>query len=260
MEILSSSCPTNIELKEFLDFKATQYENTSFIESDPIQIPKKYSRKEDIEIIALITATISWGNRKSIIKSGHKLINLLGESPFDYVMSHTFNDKLNFVHRTFNGIDLNFFLMRLNYIYTNFESLESCFRVKNSQQHNLYHRINNFREIFFENQDINRTHKHVANPITGSSCKRIIMFLRWMVRSSICHVDFGLWKSISTSELMIPLDVHTGTISRKLGLLQRNQNDWKSNELLHSKLIEFDENDPAKYDFALFGLGIFESF
>ena len=247
------------ELKDFLDFKANQYENPNFVESDPIQIPKKYKRKEDTEIVAFLIATIAWGNRKSIIKSGEKLMSILGESPYDFILTLS-TSKIKFTHRTFNEIDLTFFLQSLQNIYQNHNGLEACFNINSNQEKDLYHRIIRFRNIFISIQHQSRSLKHLANPMSGSACKRLIMFLRWMVRSSEKGVDFGLWKSIHPNELMIPLDVHTGNISRKLMLLNRKQNDWSSNIELRKTLIKFDPQDPAKYDFALFGLGAFENF
>ena len=246
------------ELKDFLDFKANQYENSIFIESDPIQIPHRFTKKEDIEITAFIMATIAWGNRKSIITNGHKLLTIMGESPYDFVLNYSSKKDFTFVHRTFNAEDLDFFFRSLNQIYKNGD-LEKAFSV-NSDFIGLKGRIHNFRTQFLSIQHQSRSQKHVSNPMANSACKRLVMFLRWMVRDSKKGVDFGIWNSISTSELYIPLDVHTGNIARKLGLLSRTQNDWTTNEELILKLREFDSVDPAKYDFALFGLGAFEKF
>jgi len=248
----------NSELKDFLDFKANQYENSAFISSDPIQIPHLFSRKEDIEIVAFLMATIAWGNRKSIISNGQKLISIMDNSPFDFVMDYTSIKEFSFVHRTFNSLDLDFFFRSLRSIYEK-GGLEEAF--KNSTEiQGLKGRIHNFRTEFIKTPHENRSQKHISNPLTNSASKRLVMFLRWMVRDSKKGVDFGIWKSISTAELYIPLDVHTGNIARKLGLLSRTQNDWTTNEELILKLREFDLIDPAKYDFALFGLGAFEKF
>ncbi|NBR14026.1 MAG: TIGR02757 family protein [Flavobacteriales bacterium] len=244
------------ELKEFLDFKANQYESSEFIKSDPIQIPHQFSQKEDIEITAFLMATIAWGNRKSIIANGHKLLAIMGNSPYDFVMNYDSKKEISFVHRTFNSEDLDFFFRGLNQIYKN-GGLEKAFSV-HSDFTELKGRIYNFRTQFLSTEHQSRTQKHVSNPMANSACKRLIMFLRWMVRDSKKGVDFGIWNSISASELYIPLDVHTGNIARKLGLLSRTQNDWTTNEELILKLREFDSEDPAKYDFALFGLGAFE--
>ena len=247
---------TPSELKEFLDFKAEFYENPSFIVDDPIQIPHRFETKEDIEISAFLISMISWGNRKSIIKSGENLLKLIEYQPYEFVMNFSEQD-LTFVHRTFNNIDLNFFLKSLQNIYQNHGGLEKAFDSNDSK---LISKISNFRNIFFTFSHEKRSEKHISNPLSGSACKRIIMFLRWMVRSNQKGVDFGLWNSIPKSCLMIPLDVHTGNIASKLGLIQTNKFSWKTNEELISILQKFDPIDPAKYDFALFGLGAYEKF
>lgn len=246
------------ELKIFLDEKADQYNDPEFIENDPIQIPHRFSLKQDIEIAGFLAATISWGNRKAIIKSAEKMLDIMGNSPYDFVLNHSEKD-LKFlegksVHRTFNGEDFAYFIKQFNRIYTENESLEDLFRVNDSEV-NFSHGIERFRAQFLGTEK-HRTHKHVSSPYKNSSTKRIIMFLRWMVRKDKRGVDFGLWKSTDPKHLSIPLDVHTGNISRKLGLITRTQNDWKTVEELDLVIRTFDEKDPAKYDFALFGLGV----
>jgi uncharacterized protein (TIGR02757 family) len=247
------------ELHEFLDFKAAHYEHPRFLEEDPIQLPHRFTQKEDIEIVAFIVSMIAWGNRKSIVKSGERVLSIMGNSPYDYIMSYTGEIPSNFVHRTFNNEDLGGFFSCLNHVYTQHGGLESAFS-KHVPDDNLKERICAFRSHFFQGEHLSRTQKHVSNPASGSASKRLIMFLRWMVRSADKGVDFGLWKRISPSELMIPLDVHTGNVARKLGLLTRTQNDWKTNEELIELFRSYDEQDPAKYDFALFGLGAYEGF
>ena len=247
-----------IELKDFLDFKAEQYENHAFLEYDPIQIPHKFSQKEDIEIIGFLVATIAWGNRKSIISNGNKICQIMGNSPYDFIMNYKKNSQVKFVHRTFNSSDLEFFFHSLHTIYKTGD-LESAF-CGDFHDKGVKNYISNFRQVFLETSHLPRSEKHISNPNANSACKRLIMYLRWMVRDSKKGVDFGIWKSISPSELYIPLDVHTGTIARKLGILKRTQNDWKTNEELIELLRKFDSIDPAKYDFALFGLGAFEKF
>lgn len=244
------------ELFDFLEEKAKLFERKDFIELDPISIPHQFSRKEDIEIIAFIMATISWGNRKSIITNGNKLVQIMGESPYDFTMSANKKQlqKLEFVHRTFNNLDLQQFILSLKKIYEKGE-LEKSFKGKNAQE-----RIIQFRNEFTSHFTENRTTKHVSDPASNSSAKRLNMFLRWMVRSDKRKVDFGIWKTISPAELMLPLDVHTGNIGRKLGLLKREQNDWKAVEEITNALRKFDKKDPIKYDFALFGLGAVEKF
>ncbi len=248
------------ELIEFLNFKAEHYENPKFIESDPIQIAHQFSKKEDIEIIAFIIATIAWGNRKSIISNGQKLVEIMESAPHEFLMD--FNSKSlknsHFVHRTFNKMDLDFFLQQLKHIYSE-GGLEIYFDEKENSLC-MKDRIVRFRNGFLRDTPEHRSSKHISNPDKNSAAKRLNMFLRWMVRDAKNGVDFGLWKNVSTKSLMIPLDVHTGTVARKLGLLQRTQNDWKALEELMTKLRSFDANDPVKYDFALFGLGAFEKF
>lgn len=243
---------------ELLESKAKQYNHTDFIETDPIQLPHRFSKKEDIEITAFLAATIAWGNRKSIITSGERILEIMENSPYDFVMNYE-ERPLKFVHRTFNHIDLNSFFVALNRLYTSGTGLEGAFG-NHSEHAGAYGRIINFRENFTKQPFTDRTEKHIANPLKGSSAKRINMFLRWMVRNDNNGVDFGIWKSIPTSELHLPLDVHTGNVARKLGILNRTQNDWKSVAEIQETLIEFDPNDPCKYDFALFGLGAFEGF
>lgn len=250
------------ELKEFLDEKTEEYNNPKFIESDPIQIPHLFTTKEDIEISGFLIATIAWGNRKSIINNGKKLVEIMGNSPFDFVMNFDKKqeEKLTgFVHRTFNSHDLTYFIYALQNIYKNHNGPENIF-YKHSEKDSLQPAIHNFKKIFFELPHLKRTEKHVSDPLKNSAAKRINMFLRWMVRTDHNGVDFGIWKSISPARLSCPLDVHSGNVSRKLGLLSRKQNDAKALAELDSSLRKLDPEDPVKYDFALFGLGIFEKF
>ncbi|SDW36894.1 TIGR02757 family protein [Flavobacterium degerlachei] len=250
------------DLKSFLDEKVIQYNTLEFIESDPIQIPHLFSQKEDIEIAGFLSATIAWGNRTMIIRNSHKMMDLMGNAPYDFVMSHTEEDleKLEtFVHRTFNAQDFTFFIKSLKNIYQNHNGLEYVF-TKNEHLENMQLSISEFKKTFFEIPHQYRTQKHVSDPMNNSAAKRINMFLRWMVRQDNKGVDLGIWKSISASSLSCPLDVHSGNVARKLGLLSRKQNDGKALAELDIKLREFDRMDPVKYDFALFGLGVFEGF
>lgn len=244
------------DLKEYLDFKANQYECPSFIENDPIQIPHRYTRKEDIEIAAFFMASLAWGNRLSILKSGDRLMELFGDDPYNFIMDYKSQKPLPFVHRTFNGIDLTFFCRSLKYLYQNEEGLEGAFSNLDEKETGLKMRISNFRTVFLETTHEQRSEKHISNPLKNSACKRLVMFLRWMVRSNEKGVDFGLWNHIPKSELYVPLDIHTGNIARNLGILKRKQNDWKTNDELIGKLRKLDAEDPAKYDFALFGIGV----
>ena len=248
------------ELKLFLDEKTDLYNRPEFIDSDPIQIPHLFTKKEDIEIAGFLAATIAWGNRKSIIANATKMMALLGHTPFDFVMSHSENDleRLNhFVHRTFNGQDFTTFIEGLRHVYTHHGGIEKIFATY-LEKDNLQRSIHEFRKIFFEVDHQNRTRKHLSDPMKNSAAKRINMFLRWMVRNDNRGVDFGLWKSVPTSALSCPLDVHSGNVARKLGILGREQNDAKALAELDLSLRSFDNADPVKYDFALFGLGVFE--
>ena len=246
------------ELKSFLDEKADQYNHVDFIDNDPIQIPHRFSLKQDIEIAGFLAATISWGNRKSIIKSAEKMLDIMGNSPYDFVLNHsekdlkTLQDKS--IHRTFNGEDFGYFIKQFHRIYRENESLENLFKT-NDAEFNFQHGIERFRQNFL-GAEKHRSHKHVSSPYKNSSAKRIIMFLRWMVRKDKRGVDFGIWQNVDQKFLSIPLDVHTGNMSRKLGLVTRTQNDWKTVEELDIAIRKLDDKDPAKYDFALFGLGV----
>lgn len=256
---------TRAELTEFLNEKVEQYNSPNFIESDPISIPHQFTLKEDIEISGLLAATIAWGQRKTIINNANKMMELMGNSPYDFVMSHEkkhLNKFSGFKHRTFNEEDLKFFITSLKNIYLNHDGLEHTFASEIKKKENALEGIENFRTIFFEiAKPINkRTEKHVSSPLKGSASKRLNMFLRWMVRQDKKGVDFGIWKSISPSQLLLPLDVHTGNVSRELGLLKRTQNDINAVLELDIELKKLDPMDPVKYDFALFGLGVFEGF
>lgn len=251
-----------IELKEFLDDKVIQYNNPRFIESDPIQIPHQFLLKEDIEISAFLTATIAWGNRKSIIKNASTMMDLLGNSPFDFVLNHKphhIDNITHFVHRTFNVVDFKYFITALQHIYKNHEGLENVFS-KNATCNSTQESIHKFKKIFFEIPHTQRTQKHISDPLNNSAAKRLNMFLRWMVRNDKTGVDFGIWDSLSPAQLSCPLDIHSGNVARKLGLLTRKQNDAKALAELDESLRKMDKNDPVKYDFALFGLGVFEKF
>lgn len=250
------------DLKEFLDLKVSQYNNPKFIESDPIQIPHTFTKKEDIEISGFLTATISWGNRKSIINNANRLMLLLDNAPYDFVLNHKETDleKLkSFVHRTFNGDDCIQFIKCLRSIYENHNGLEAVFS-KFVEKDSLQKSISEFKRIFFEIEHVTRTQKHVSDPLKNSAAKRLNMMLRWFIRNDNAGVDFGIWKSLYPSQLSCPLDVHSGNVARKLGLLKRKQNDAKALKELDINLRNLDPLDPVKYDFALFGLGAFENF
>ena len=253
---------THSELKSFLDEKVTQYNTRDFIDSDPVQIPHLFSQKEDIEIAGFLAATIAWGNRKMIIKNAHRMMELMGNAPYDFVLSHQekdLNDLESFVHRTFNGQDFIVFVKGLQHIYKNHNGLEAVF-AQNQEPFSMQKSIHEFKKLFFNVPHTPRTQKHISDPLNNSAAKRINMFLRWMVRQDNKGVDLGIWKSISAATLSCPLDVHSGNVARKLGLLHRKQNDAKALAELDTQLRILDPNDPVKYDFALFGLGVFEGF
>jgi uncharacterized protein (TIGR02757 family) len=250
------------ELKEFLDEKVEKYNRIDFIESDPISIPHRFTRKEDIEISGFLAATIAWGNRTMILRNANRMMNYLDDSPYDYIMNHSDSDLERIstvIHRTFNATDFIYFIKALKHVYKAQNGLEGIFnqyRTEDSLQPAIHH----FRNRFFELPHNTRTMKHISDPFKGSAAKKINMFLRWMVRSDNRGVDFGIWQSISPSVLSCPLDVHSGNVARKLGILTRKQSDARSVAELDASLRHFDRNDPVKYDFALFGLGVFEGF
>lgn len=248
------------ELKEFLDEKVELYNQPSFIESDPISIPHRYTAKGDIEIAGFLAATIAWGNRKMILRNAEKMMELMDNSPYDFIMNHNETDLerfSGFVHRTFNSTDLVYFIRSLKNIYVNHNGLEAIFS-RYKTEDSLQPAIHMLSCIFFELPHLNRTLRHVSDPFKGSAAKKINMYLRWMVRKDNKGVDFGVWDSISPSILSCPLDVHSGNVARKLGILKRRHNDSKAVAELDAVLRGFDPADPVKYDYALFGLGVFE--
>lgn len=251
------------ELKEFLDYKYDVYNQLSFIETDPVFIPHQYSLPEDIEISGFLTATIAWGQRKSILKNARRLMGQMGDKPYEFLMGAT-DEQLykasDFVHRTFNCDDTYYFLKALRHIYKNFGGLKKVFGNSYGRNGDVKACLGDFRDLFLSLNPAPRTCRHVSDVTRDSSAKRLNMFLRWMVRTDNRGVDFGLWESIPPSALYLPLDVHTGNVSRKLQLLKRKQNDWKAVDEITAKLRTFDASDPVKYDFALFGLGVFEKF
>ena len=231
---------TKSELKIFLDEKVFEYNKLEFLETDPIQIPHLFTQKEDIEISAFLTATIAWGNRKMIIKNANKMIELMGNSPFDFVMEHNdtqLKQLTGFVHRTFNSDDFVYFIKSLKNIYSNKGGMEKIFS-ENMTSTSIQPAIHEFKNIFFSINHPTRTEKHVSDPNKGSAAKKLNMYLRWLVRDDKAGVDFGLWKSISPAILSCPLDVHSGNVARKLGLLTRKQNDAKALEQQHNIAVE----------------------
>lgn len=232
-----------------------------FVAGDPLQVPRSFGRREDAEVIGFLTATIAWGQRKTIIANAWRLVRLMDNAPFNFVMDATTQDLdrlAPFVHRTFNGTDLRHFILGLRHLYRAHNGLEAAFLPADphAPRPPMADMISLFRQRFLEPPHERRTRKHVANPARGSNAKRINMFLRWMVRPTDNGIDLGLWKRIPPTALMVPLDVHTGRSARALGLLHRKQDDWKAVEELTAALRQLDPTDPVKYDIALFALGI----
>ncbi|MBI1224702.1 MAG: TIGR02757 family protein [Bacteroidetes bacterium] len=251
---------SNKELKKFLDDCVDKYNRPNFLETDPISVPHRFSKKQDIEISAFWTAMLAWGQRKTIINKANELFGLMDGAPHDFILNHQETDRktfLSFVHRTFQATDTLYFLAFFQWFYQNNHSLEEAFLKKMGQgDADTSNGLAGFRELFFSLPDSpERTRKHIPSPLTKSTCKRLNMFLRWMVRSDDRGVDFGIWKNIKPSQLLVPLDVHVERYARRFGLLERPQTDWLAVLELTGRLREFDPEDPVKYDFALFGLG-----
>jgi uncharacterized protein (TIGR02757 family) len=248
------------ELKEFLDLKASEYNHPGFLDEDPIQVPHRFTQKEDIEISAFLTATIAWGNRTSIIRNANRMMELMDMSPYEFVMNHQETDLLPlkpFVHRTFKGEDLTYFVKGLDHLYRHEGGLEGVI-TRNSGISSTQNALSMLKKTFFSLPHPPRTLKHLSDPAKGSAAKRLNMVLRWMVRDNSTGVDFGLWEKITPSQLSCPLDVPSGKVARRLGLLKRKQNDANAVRELDEALRHLDPIDPVKYDFALFGLGVFE--
>lgn len=255
----------NNQLKDFLDSKVEEYNTPAFIKDDPICIPHLFSKQQDIEISALFASIFAWGNRTIIIKKCKDLLQRLDNSPYDFVRNHTDKDLqrlLGFKHRTFNDTDLLYFVHFLHYHYSENKSLETAFTKGLSiKDETIESGLNVFFNYFFSLEDAPaRTKKHIASPNKNSTCKRLNMFLRWMVRKDNNGVDFGIWKHINPAQLVCPIDVHVARVAYRFNLLQRDQIDWQAGIELTRYLRKLDPNDPVKYDFALFGLGVIEKF
>jgi len=249
-------------LKEFLEERAELYNRPEFINTDPIQIPHLFSKPEDIEISGFLTATLAWGQRKTIINKSKELMNLMDNSPFSFISSAKEKDLKRFAkfcHRTFNATDTLYFISSLKNIYKLHGGLKHVFERGFAISRNAAGALKSFRSVFLETEYPPRTAKHVPDVSRGSSAKRLNMFLRWMVRKDNRGVDFGIWNGINPAWLSIPLDLHTGRTARKLGLLHRKYDDWQAVEELTTELRKFDPDDPVKFDFALFGIGVFEA-
>lgn len=285
-----------LELKDFLDVKVALYNRPDFIQNDPICIPHQYTKKQDIEIAAFFAAILAWGQRKTIINKCNELFARMDHEPYEFMMHHGDEDLkrlLGFKHRTFNDTDLLYFVSFFKSHYQQFDSLEAAFLPPgdvfqtdflseqvlgnylagsyassscmlaelNKQEPKIERALNYFRAYFFSLPEYpRRTIKHVSSPLQKSTCKRLNMFLRWMVRSDDKGVDFGIWKTIRPADLICPCDVHVDRVSRRLGLIERKQTDWRTAVELTDRLLELDPLDPVKYDFALFGLGVEEKF
>lgn len=256
---------TTTKLKEFLDKKVEQYNRPFFIEQDPVSIPHLFSKKQDIETAAFFASIFAWGNRATIISKSKELMKLMDDAPYEFIIHHSEKDLkrlLQFRHRTFNVTDLLYFILFLKYHYQQNKTLETAFsKWMNKNDENTENALTGFHDYFFSLKDFPlRTKKHIATPKRNSTCKRLNMFLRWMVRKDNCGVDFGIWKNISPSQLICPIDVHVARVAKRFGLIKRKQMDWQTGLELTLQLKKFDRNDPVKYDFALFGMGIGEKF
>jgi uncharacterized protein (TIGR02757 family) len=250
-------------LKVFLDSKVLQYNQPNFIPNDPVSIPHLFTKKQDIEIMGFWAATLAWGQRVTIINKCKELIMLMDGAPYDFIINHEepeLKKLLNFKHRTFNDIDTLYFISFFRYHYQRNESLESAF-IPADGDYSPFRGLGGFRTYFFSLPYFpHRTKKHVSSPSQKSTCKRLNMFLRWMVRKDDNGVDFGIWNQIKPADLIMPCDLHVDRVARKLKLITRKQTDWQTAVELTERLREFDPIDPVKYDFALFGLGIEEKF
>jgi uncharacterized protein (TIGR02757 family) len=251
------------ELKKFLDEKVDEYNQPFFIKDDPISIPHFFSKKQDIEIAGFFAAIFSWGNRTTIINKSKTLMQLMDNTPYDFCMNEKpgrFKKMLGFKHRTFNDTDLLYFIEFFKHHYSKHDSLEIAFtKWMNKKDGTVENALNGFYDYFFSLNDIpKRTTKHIASPTKNSTCKRLNMFLRWMVRNDKRGVDFGIWKNISPAQLICPVDVHVAKVAKRFKLLQRRQIDWQAALELTAELRKLDKTDPVKYDFALFGTGVSE--
>jgi uncharacterized protein (TIGR02757 family) len=254
-----------IDLRKFLDAKVDEYNQPPFISADPISVPHRFSKKQDIEIAGFFASIFAWGNRTTIINKATELMQLMDDAPHQFITQHTDKELqklLAFKHRTFNTTDLLYFLLFLKHHYAKHSSLETAFtKWMNKKDETIEKGLTGFHAYFFSLEDAPvRTKKHIATPVRNSTCKRLNMFLRWMVRSDNRCVDFGIWKNISPSQLVCPIDVHVARVGRQFNLIKRKQTDWLTAIELTEALKEFDSNDPVKYDFALFSLGVIEKY
>lgn len=250
-------------LKQLLHEKISLYNQPAFISGDPVSVPHRFSKKQDVEIAGFFAATLAWGNRTTIINNTDKLMRYMDNSPHDFILHHQPEDLkpfMHFVHRTFNATDALYFIQFLRHHYKKYSSLETAFTAgKTYTYENVKQALIYFHEYFFSLEEYpERTKKHIATPAKNSACKRLNMFLRWMVRKDDGGVDLGIWETIKSHQLICPLDVHVASVSHRLGLLPNEKADWKNAELLTARLKEFNTEDPVVYDFALFGIGMAE--
>ncbi len=256
----------HLSIKEFLDSKVVQYNQPSFIAYDPVSIPHLFSKQQDIEIAAFFAAIFAWGNRTTIINKSRELMKMMNDEPHDFILHHTAADLqflLRFKHRTFNATDLLYFIQFLHHHYKRHNSLEAAFtlHLSSEKENTIEQALIQFHYYFFSLEDAPpRTKKHVATPEKKSNCKRLNMFLRWMVRKDNCGVDFGIWKGLQPSQLICPVDVHVARVAKRFNLLQQKQTNWNAAVELTQYLRTLDADDPVKYDFALFGLGVIEKY
>lgn len=255
----------NEKLKAFLDKKVEEYNRPSFVPLDPISVPHRYTKKQDIEIAGFFAAVFAWGNRTTIINKTTELMQLMDDAPYQFCLSpgaDGLKRVMAFKHRTFNPTDLLYFIDFLHHHYSQHDSLETAFsHWMTGDDENIEKALTGFHDAFFSLEEApQRTRKHIATPARGSTCKRLCMYLRWMVRQDHCGVDFGLWKTISPAQLICPIDLHVARVARQFDLIQRKQTDWLTALELTEHLKGFDPSDPAKYDFALFSLGVMEKF
>ncbi len=252
------------DLKKFLDSKLLTYNKPAFIVGDPVVIPHSFTLKQDIEIAGLFAAVLAWGNRATIINNCRKLMHLMGDAPHDFILNHRESDLkpfIHFVHRTFNATDLLYFISFLQHHYREYSSLEDAFVPgKEYKEDNVEQALIHFHDYFFSIEHPARTRKHIATPVRNSACKRINMYLRWMVRKDKSGVDFGIWKKIKPGQLVCPLDVHVARVAERLGLIDNIKSNWTNALVLTERLKELNPADPAVYDYALFGLGAEERF
>ncbi|HSZ34269.1 MAG TPA: TIGR02757 family protein [Puia sp.] len=287
--------PNKKALRDFLEKKVVEYNHPTFITNDPISVPHRFSKKQDIEIAGFFTSIFSWGNRTTIIRKSSELLVAMDNAPYQFIKNHRSTDLkpfLNFKHRTFNATDLLYFFQFLQYHYRQSDSLETAFlpgiSIQKENEKLLFRKsgegrmsmgsvskksdlpgqkdfvknsLTDFYHRFFSLENVpHRTQKHIASPEKNSACKRLNMYLRWMVRTDKNGVDFGIWKNISAADLICPLDLHVARVARKFGLISRKQSDWETAMELTRALRSMDKNDPVKFDFALFGLGVAEKY